>query len=245
KLAMIVKHSIRPRELQSFDHFFIKHSEKSAKRDVIISPDVSTCEDCYQEIMDPSDHRYHYPFTNCTNCGPRFTIIMDVPYDREKTTMRDFPMCPECVHEFEDPMFRRFHAQPNCCPECGPHTTLRDLVGNIYQGLGHQFLQEGKILGVKGLGGFHLVCDAGNSESVAALRKRKIREFKPFAVMCKDMDVARRYCHISGQEAELLESPAHPIVILKRLALDDLPPEIAPGISTIGVMLPYTPLHHL
>jgi hydrogenase maturation protein HypF len=245
KLAMIVKHSIKPQALQGFDQFFIKHSEKSAKRDVIISPDVSTCEDCYQEIMDPSDHRYHYPFTNCTNCGPRFTIIMDVPYDREKTTMRDFPMCPECAHEFDDPMFRRFHAQPNCCPECGPHTTLRDLEGNVYQGLGHQFLKEGKILAVKGLGGFHLVCDATNSESVAALRKRKIREFKPFAVMCKDLDVARRYCHLSAQEAELLESPAHPIVILKRLALDDLPSEIAPGISTLGVMLPYTPLHHL
>jgi len=245
KLAMIVKHSIKPRDLQGFDHFFIKHSEKSDHKDVIISPDVSTCEDCYREVMDPHDHRYHYPFTNCTNCGPRFTIIMDVPYDREKTTMRDFPMCPECAHEFEDPMFRRFHAQPNCCPECGPHTTLCDLEGNVYPGLGHQFLKEGKILAVKGLGGFHLVCDAANGDSVAALRRRKVREFKPFAVMCKDMDVAKRYCRISYQEAELLESPAHPIVILERLSLDDLPPETAPGINTLGVMLPYTPLHHL
>lgn len=245
KLAMIVKHSIKPRELQGFDTFFIKHSEKSDHKDVIISPDVSTCDECYKEIMDPQNHRYHYPFTNCTNCGPRFTIIMDVPYDREKTTMRDFPMCPECAHEFEDPMFRRFHAQPNCCPKCGPHTTLRDQEGNVYPGLGHQFLKEGKILAVKGLGGFHLVCDATNRESVAALRRRKVREFKPFAVMCKDLDVAKRYCHISPQEAELLESPAHPIVILKRLKLDDLPAEIAPGIDTLGVMLPYTPLHHL
>lgn len=245
KLAMIVKHSIKHRDLKGFDHFFIKHSERSDHKDVIISPDVSTCEDCYREIMDPGDHRYHYPFTNCTNCGPRFTIIMDVPYDREKTTMRDFPMCPECAREFDDPMFRRFHAQPNCCPKCGPQTTLKDLEGNIYKGLGHQFLKEGKILAVKGLGGFHLVCDATKREPVAALRKRKVREFKPFAVMCKNLDVVRRYCRLSQCEAELLESPAHPIVILKRLRFDDLPPEIAPGIDTLGVMLPYTPLHHL
>ncbi len=245
KLAMIVNHSIKPRELKGYDHFFIKHSERSDHKDVIISPDVSTCDDCYQEIMDPNDRRYHYPFTNCTNCGPRFTIIMDVPYDRDKTTMRDFPMCPDCAREFEDPMFRRFHAQPNCCPKCGPQVTLRDLEGNVYPGFGHEFIKEGKILAVKGLGGFHLVCDATNRESVAALRKRKIREFKPFAVMCKDLEVVKRYCHLSPQEAELLESPAHPIVILKRRRLDDLPPEIAPGIHTLGVMLPYTPLHHL
>jgi hydrogenase maturation protein HypF len=245
KLAMIVKHSIEPRAVQGFDRFFIKHSEKSERRDVIISPDVSTCEDCYREIMDADDRRYHYPFTNCTNCGPRFTIIMDIPYDREKTTMRDFPMCPQCAHEFEDPMFRRFHAQPNCCPECGPHTTLCDSKGNVYPGLGHRFLKEGKILAVKGLGGFHLVCDATNEESVAALRRRKVREFKPFAVMCKDLAVAERYCRLSPQEADLLESPAHPIVIMERLRLNDLPPEVAPGIKTLGVMLPYTPLHHL
>ena len=159
--------------------------------------------------------------------------------------MRDFPMCPDCAREFHDPMFRRFHAQPNCCPKCGPQTTLRDLEGNVYPGLGHEFLKEGKILAVKGLGGFHLVCDATNRESVAALRKTKKREFKPFAVMCKDLDVVKRYCHLSTQEAELLESPAHPIVILKRRQLDDLPPEIAPGIHTLGVMLPYTPLHYL
>ncbi|HAF17791.1 MAG TPA: carbamoyltransferase HypF, partial [Peptococcaceae bacterium] len=243
KLAIIVKHSIKPREIKGYDHFFIKHSERSDHKDVIISPDVSTCDDCFREITDPNDRRYHYPFTNCTNCGPRFTIIMDVPYDRDKTTMRDFPMCPDCAREFHDPMFRRFHAQPNCCPKCGPQTTLRDLEGNVYPGLGHEFLKEGKILAVKGLGGFHLVCDATNRESVAALRKRKIREFKPFAVMCKDLDVVKRYCHLSPQEAELLESPAHPIVILKRRHLDDLPPEIAPGIHTLGVMLPYTPLH--
>jgi hydrogenase maturation protein HypF len=245
KLAMIVRHSIKPRQLEGFDRFFIKHSERSDHKEVLISPDVSTCEDCYREIMDPHDRRYHYPFTNCTNCGPRFTIIMDVPYDREKTTMRDFPMCSLCAHEFEDPMYRRFHAQPNCCPECGPQVTLMDLEGNTYQGLGQEFLKEGKILAVKGLGGFHLVCDATNREAVISLRQRKIREFKPFAVMCRDLETVKEYCFLSPQEAELLESPAHPIVILERRVLDNLPPEIAPGITTLGVMLPYTPLHHL
>ncbi len=245
KLAMIVNHRMRPGEPQGFDRFFIKHSEKSDRKDVIISPDVSTCEECFREVMDPADRRYRYPFTNCTNCGPRFTIIMDVPYDREKTTMRDFPMCPACAREFEDPMYRRFHAQPNCCPECGPHTFLQDAEGNVYPGLGWEFLKAGKIVAVKGLGGFHLVCDATNREAVAALRRRKIREYKPFAVMCRDLQVAEKYCRISPEEARLLESPAHPIVILERRRLDDLPPEIAPGIATLGVMLPYTPLHHL
>jgi len=245
KLAMIVNHYQAPRQVQGFDHFFIKHSEASERRDVLISPDVSICDDCYREIMDPNDRRYHYPFTNCTNCGPRFTIIMDVPYDRIKTTMRDFPMCPVCQREFDDPMHRRFHAQPNACPDCGPQVTLRDLDGNVYPGFGYEFFKEGKIIAVKGLGGFHLVCDATRRDAVAALRRRKIREFKPFAVMCRNLQVAEKYCYVSPEEAALLESPAHPIVILDRRRQDDLPPEIAPGIKTLGVMLPYTPLHHL
>jgi hydrogenase maturation protein HypF len=245
KLAIIVAHRMAEREVQGFDHFFIKHSEAGDRRDVMISPDVAVCEDCYREIRDERDRRYRYPFTNCTNCGPRFTIIMDIPYDRIKTTMRDFPMCPVCAHEFEDPMNRRFHAQPNACPDCGPQVTLRDLDGNVYPGLGHDFLKAGRILAVKGLGGFHLVCDARNRETVANLRRRKIREFKPFAVMCRDLDVVAQYCRLSPEEAALLESPAHPIVILDRKGKDDLPPEIAPGIATLGVMLPYTPLHHL
>lgn len=245
KLAMIVRHYQMPRQVQGFDHFFIKHSEASDHRDVLISPDVSICDDCYREVMDPNDRRYRYPFTNCTNCGPRFTIIIDVPYDRSNTTMRDFPMCPLCQKEFDDPMHRRFHAQPNACPDCGPQVTLRDLEGNVYPGFGHDFFKRGRIIAVKGLGGFHLVCDATRRDAVTALRRRKIREFKPFAVMCRDLDVVRKYCYVSPEEAELLQSPAHPIVILDRRRLDDLPPEIAPGIKTLGVMLPYTPLHHL
>ncbi len=245
KLAMIVHHYQTPRQVQGFDHFFIKHSEAGDRRDVLISPDVSICDDCYQEIMDPSDRRYRYPFTNCTNCGPRFTIIMDVPYDRIKTTMRDFPMCPVCQREFDDPLHRRFHAQPNACPDCGPQVTLRDLEGNVYSGFGHEFFKKAKIIAVKGLGGFHLVCDATRRDAVVALRRRKIREFKPFAVMCRNLQVAEKYCYVSPEEAALLESPAHPIVILDRRRQDDLPPEIAPGIKTLGVMLPYTPLHHL
>lgn len=245
KLALIVNHYQVPREVQGFDCFFIQHSAVSERKDVIISPDVSTCTDCYGEIKDPRDRRYRYPFTNCTNCGPRFTIIMDVPYDRVKTTMRDFPMCFACAHEFEDPLDRRFHAQPNACPDCGPQVTLRDQEGNVYPGLEHEFLKEGKILAVKGLGGFHLVCDACKKETVAALRRRKIREFKPFAVMCRDLKVVEKYCFVSPEEADLLESPAHPIVILARRRQNELPSEIAPGIDTLGVMLPYTPLHHL
>jgi hydrogenase maturation protein HypF len=245
KLAMIVTQRITEREVQGFDHFFIKHSEASDRRDVLISPDVSVCEDCYREIWDKQDRRYKYPFTNCTNCGPRFTIIMDIPYDRVKTTMRDFPMCPVCAHEFEDPMNRRFHAVPNACPDCGPQVTLRDLDGQVYPGLGHEFLKTGRILAVKGLGGFHLICDARSREAVVNLRRRKIREFKPFAVMCRDLSVVEQYCQVSPAEAALLETPAHPIVILDRRRQDDLPPELAPGINTLGVMLPYTPLHHL
>ena len=245
KLALIVDHRITEREVQGFDHFFIKHSEAGDRRDVMISPDVAVCEDCYREIRDSQDRRYRYPFTNCTNCGPRFTIIMDVPYDRVKTTMRDFPMCPVCAHEFEDPMNRRFHAVPNACPACGPQVTLSDLDGRVYPGLGHEFLISGHILAVKGLGGFHLICDARCRKAVANLRRRKIREFKPFAVMCRDLQVVEQYCHVSPEEAALLETPAHPIVILDRRRQDDLPPDLAPGIRTLGVMLPYTPLHHL
>ena len=245
KLAMIVDYRIRVREVQGFDHFFIQHSQASDRRDVMISPDVAVCEDCFREIKDKNDRRYKYPFTNCTNCGPRFTIIMDIPYDRVKTTMRDFPMCPVCAREFEDPMNRRFHAQPNACSDCGPQVTLRDLDGNVYPGLGHEFLKAGCVLAVKGLGGYHLICNARCREAVAVLRRRKIREFKPFAAMCRDLQVVEQYCHLSPEEAALLESPAHPIVILDRKRQDDLPPEIAPGINTLGVMLPYTPLHHL
>lgn len=245
KLAKIVNHFRIPQTHENFDTFFIKHSEASDRKDVMISPDVAICEDCHREIVDPEDRRYHYPFTNCTNCGPRFTIIMDVPYDRAKTTMREFPMCPECGHEYEDPGNRRFHAQPNACPVCGPQVWLQDIQGNRYPGLGHEYLRQGQILAVKGLGGFHLVCDATNETAVRNLRRRKRREFKPFAVMCQSLDVIRRYCQVSPAEEELLTSTACPIVILDRHRTDDLPRDISPGIDTLGVMLPYTPLHHL
>lgn len=245
KLALITNHYQMERDVEGFDHFFIKHSEASEHKDVIISPDVSICEDCYREIMDPGDRRYHYPFTNCTNCGPRFTIIIDVPYDRVKTTMRDFPMCTVCQDEFENPMHRRFHAQPNACPDCGPRITLSDQSGDTFEGFGQPLLKAGKILAVKGLGGFHLVCNARSQTAVAELRRRKIREFKPFAVMCRDRQTVRKYCSLSEAEAALLETPAHPIVLMDRLHEDDLPLEIAPGVKTLGVMLPYTPLHCL
>lgn len=245
KLARIVSHCRTPRTPVPYTTFFIKHSEAGEHKDVLISPDVAICEDCRREIFDPGDRRYGYPFTNCTNCGPRFTIIMDVPYDRAKTTMREFPMCPDCAREYEDPGHRRFHAQPNACPDCGPQVWLQDRQGTRYPGLGQEFLRQGYILAVKGLGGFHLVCDAVNAGAVRELRRRKQREYKPFAVMCRDLDVVRRYCRVSAEEEELLTAAACPIVILDRHRLDDLPREISPGIKTLGVMLPYTPLHHL
>jgi hydrogenase maturation protein HypF len=216
----------------------------------LISPDLATCPACRQEIFTKSDRRYRYPFTNCTACGPRFTIIKAVPYDRERTTMREFSMCPACRKEYNNPADRRFHAQPNACPVCGPALTLTDCSGRIIEtgdviGCSAKLLKEGRILAVKGLGGFLLACDATSGESVSRLRKRKQRPAKPFAVMVKDLAEAGRLCSVSRQEAGLLSSPAAPIVLLRRRETASLSDRIAPGLNQLGVMLPYTPLHHL
>ncbi|MBZ8176455.1 carbamoyltransferase HypF [Corynebacterium poyangense] len=220
----------------------------------LIPPDVATCPDCLAEMRDPQNCRYRYPFITCTNCGPRLSIIEDLPYDRPATTMRDFPLCPQCAQEYSDPQDRRYHAQPISCPDCGPRLWLEnssgvpvDLHRSTDEVLDHArgIIHEGGILAVKGLGGFHLLCDATNSEAVARLRTLKKRPAKPFALMVPDLSSARRICRVDRQTAELLESPAHPIVLVDMASDHGVAPEIAPGLHELGIMLPYTPIHHL
>jgi len=218
-----------------------------------ISPDVSICEDCLQEMLTPSDFRYRYPFINCTNCGPRFTIIQDIPYDRPKTTMAEFDLCPHCREEYQDPLNRRFHAQPVACPECGPEIWLEvpgtpqdeRLSGDQALQTTQRLLAGGKIAAIKGLGGFHLACDAQQPSAVSALRDRKNRPAKPLAVMMPDLAAIRKFCLVSEAEANLLSSPQRPILLLNKNPDHPLPENIAPGQNTLGVMLPYTPLHYL
>jgi hydrogenase maturation protein HypF len=235
--------------------FTIAKSQASNERQALISPDTATCDDCLQELHAPEDRRFQYPFINCTNCGPRFTIIQDVPYDRDKTTMRVFPMCRECQSEYEDPLNRRFHAQPNACPICGPQVYLLDRASDIkippQTKTGDPILEAAKqlatgaILAIKGLGGYHLACDALNNESVQQLRQRKHREAKPFALMVPDIDTARKLCRVSDDAALLLKSHRRPIVLLSRLPDCPVAPDVAPAYDTLGIMLPYSPLHHV
>ncbi len=219
-----------------------------------VTPDVTVCADCLAEVLDPSARRYRYPFANCTNCGPRFSIVEAAPYDRDKTTMRDFALCPGCQSEYEDPADRRFHAQPIACPACGPRAWIEPLGGGAVihesvSGLDHvdaagDLLMRGQIVAIKGIGGFHLACDATREEVVAHLRARKRRRGKAFALMARDVEVIRRYCAVSEAEETLLRSPAAPIVLLKTKG-DPLLEAVAPGLDRLGFMLPYTPLHHL
>jgi hydrogenase maturation protein HypF len=219
-----------------------------------ITPDAALCVACRQDVLDPFDRRYRYPFTNCTECGPRFSIVRAMPYDRDNTSMAGFTMCRACRAEYDDPSDRRFHAQPNACHACGPKVTLRRMDGRALELSAHtmldvadaagSLLQKGEIVAIKGLGGFHLACDATNPATVARLRARKRRDAKPFALMVRDLDVARRYCVLSDAEAALLADPAAPIVLLSA-ADERLPEAVAPGLATLGVMLPYTPLHLL
>jgi hydrogenase maturation protein HypF len=218
--------------------FVIRQSLASAGEFALISPDVATCADCVGDFTDPSNRRYGYAFTNCTNCGPRYTIIRDIPYDRPKTTMAAFRMCAACQAEYEDPRNRRFHAQPNACAACGPR-----LSAPVEEA--RRRLAAGEVLAIKGLGGFHLACDARNQEAVERLRARKRRSDKPFAVMVRDLAAAAALCHVSEAEQEALSGTRSPIVILRRGERVALPHAIAPGNRTLGVMLPYTPLHHL
>jgi hydrogenase maturation protein HypF len=233
-----------------FHSFDIIHSESINSAFQPISPDVAICDDCLRELFDPSDRRYRYPFINCTNCGPRFTIIKDIPYDRPKTTMAGFKLCPDCEREYADPSNRRFHAQPVACPVCGPHVWLE--IHNEQNARDdkaiqktRQLLAEGKIITIKGLGGFHLACDATNAESVAELRRRKLRVDKPFALMMPDLAAIEERCYVGEAERELLQSTARPIVLLRLRPGSNIVEEVAPGQNFLGVMLPYTPLHYL
>ena len=231
------------------DAFSIVQSQESAERRVSIPPELATCPECVSEIFDPANRRFHYPFTNCTNCGPRFTITRDVPYDRPATTMAPFRMCPDCQREYDDVNDRRFHAQPNACPACGPWLQLMtpegDLVGGDPIENVAAAVTAGQIVAIKGLGGFHLACDATSPKAVQTLRLRKRRDEKPFAVMVQDLNQASRVAVLDDEERKLLTSVERPIVLATRRTDGPLAPEVAPGNPLVGIMLPYTPLHHL
>src|SRR5262249_50877118 len=239
-------------ELVHYSAFRIVESAADGEKCVPISPDIGPCQDCLRELGDPTDRRYRYPFINCTNCGPRFTIVQDIPYDRERTTMRTFAMCAHCAREYHDPTRRRFHAQPNACPMCGPHVYLVDASGHPLDTsepdaihAARQRIAQGEIIAIKGIGGFHLACDALHAEAVAALRRRKYREAKPFALMARDITVIEEHCHVSEAEAALLLSPQRPIVLLRKRTDSRIPDVVAPNLQVLGCMLPSTPLHHL
>lgn len=263
-LARIDNFLVESRPTNGYTKFTIVHSEAIPHAFQPISPDVSVCNDCIEELFDPDDRRYRYPFTNCTNCGPRFTIIEDIPYDRPNTTMAAFDLCPDCMAEYSNPLDRRFHAQPVACPICGPQVWLEfnpqtsdptnhlEINSGSSQPHGYdaiittqQLLRNGKIVAIKGLGGFHLACDATNLRAVKELRKRKLRVDKPFAVMMPNLNTIKKHCTVGETEAELLKSRERPILILPRRLVSNIVDEIAPNQETIGVMLPYTPLHYL
>jgi len=263
--AVEVRSSDRPAGVAS--GFSIEESEASTSVERLFPPDIATCDDCLVELFDPADRRYRYPFTNCTNCGPRATIIDELPYDRARTSMREFPLCPACEAEYRDPANRRFHAEPVACPDCGPQLSYRrpgDPAPFAWRedalGAAVADLRAGRIVAVKGLGGYHLACDATDAAAVARLRDRKRRWAKPFAVMVRDLAAARVQAEMSPQEEELLTSPARPIVLVERRR--NVEPALADGVVSpgadpregaraaalnrrVGLFLPYTPLHHL
>ncbi len=253
-LSRISEIEIHERSFQPMEGFQILASKAGQARSTLISPDVCVCDDCLRELFDRDDRRYRYPFINCTNCGPRYTIIKDIPYDRDKTTMAGFFMCPACLEEYGNPLDRRFHAQPNACWECGPQVWVETASGEkiaerdeaVIEAM--NLLTQGAIVAIKGLGGFHLSVDAFKESAVKRLRSRKIREEKPFALMFSDVEAVKRYCSLGLSEEALLTSSQRPIVLLDRLRLSafpDLAASIAPRNKSLGAMLPYTPLHFL
>jgi hydrogenase maturation protein HypF len=235
-----------------YERFEIRFSDERGSKTVLISPDIATCADCVHDIFEPANRRYAYPFTNCTNCGPRFSIIEALPYDRPNTSMRMFSMCQKCAREYNDPNDRRFHAQPNACPDCGPQLELWASDGTVYARAHDALIQaagvvrKGHILALKGVGGFQLIVDATNQGAVAALRARKRREEKPLAVMYPSLGEVREDCHMSALEELILRSPESPVVLLERRATANrLASSVAPHNPSLGIMLPYSPLHHL
>lgn len=273
-----------PPPLSKIDHVFeqkIQHSDKVPTEFKIITseatqpmtgiaPDAATCDDCINDITQAENRRFQYPFTNCTNCGPRLSIIKAIPYDRANTSMRDFNLCPACTKEYSDPTTRRYHAQPNACPVCGPEIELVSRCSQVVQATNlnlplenkredeitttAKLLIAGRIIAIKGIGGFHLVCDATNSKAVQTLRQRKVRKEKPFALMATNINMIQNYCELSAQEIELLQSSAAPIILLPGRAItaeydetntNAIAKDVAPGTNLIGFMLPYSPLHHL
>lgn len=249
-LAQIL--SVTVREIpERGDREFLIRASRDEGSFTHISPDVAVCEDCLAEMRDPSDRRYRYPFINCTNCGPRFTITQRVPYDRPNTTMAAFPLCELCSAEYHDPRNRRFHAQPNACPACGPEAAF-ELANTLFcttsddpVEAAREVLKQGGIVAVKGLGGFHLCCDAMNAAAVEELRSRKRRRNKPFALMTASLDSIREFCAVSDAEAALLNDRRRPIVLMRKMSSCALPAALAPGNASLGFMLPYTPIHHL
>lgn len=238
-----------------FVGFEVRVSDVAGAHVALVSPDTATCADCLRELHEPANRRFGYPFINCTNCGPRYTIVHAVPYDRARTTMAPFPMCSACREEYDDPTDRRFHAEPVCCPDCGPTLALvgsgpdpdsdPDSVSGAPIAGAVELLRAGQVVAVKGLGGYHLVVDAGQEKAVAALRERKHREDRPFAIMVADLAAADDLCHITAEEQSLLTSVARPIVLMARRGEGDVAASVAPGSPSLGVMLPYTPLHTL
>lgn len=249
-LSKINEVHVEERSVKNYTDFEIRYSSEEGEPLALIPPDISICNQCLEEIIDINNRRYRYPFTNCTNCGPRFSIIKKLPYDRSVTTMNDFKMCSKCENEYKNPLDRRFHAEPNGCPNCGPRLFLLDNLGNeikckdeIKEAI--SMIKKGKILAVKGIGGFHLVCDGKNAKAINILRNRKRRPRKPLAVMMKDLNVVKKYCLVNEIEEKVLTSNKRPILILDKVKKCKLPAELAPNNDTIGVMLPYTPLHYL
>jgi len=248
-IAEITSIEISYKEPEGFEDFYIKKSEENEEREPSIPPDLSLCEECERELFDADNRRYMYPFITCINCGPRFTIVESLPYDRENTTMKKFVMCTGCKQEYEDPLNRRFHTQPIGCHRCGPEIWLSDLKGNMLEkGMRaiekvSDLIKEGYIIGVKGIGGFHLICDATREETVSELRKRKARKEKPFAVMFRDIKQLKEYLDPTEEEVRVLISHIKPIVLIRKKK--DLAPSVAPGLKRIGAFLPYSPLHLL
>ena len=248
-LARVDEVRAEPLPVSGGTGFEVRLSDTAGPRRALVSPDTATCADCTRELHDPADRRYRHPFVNCTSCGPRYTIVTSVPYDRSRTTMASFPLCDACRAEYDDPGNRRFHAEPVCCPACGPTLRLRLSDGADVEGepipACARLLHDGLVVAVKGLGGYHLAADARQQSAVEALRRRKHREDRPFALMVPDVDAARALCHLDDQERDLLTSAARPIVLLRRRADAEVAAAVAPGSPDLGLMLPYTPVHAL